>query len=433
MTPKRCIEKLTLCAVALLCMLEFAAAEAEKAEASPSFFPIMAWDWNYDDWNYFAKSPGHRLEQLKMMKDCGFTIAGLFRESDLQTVEDAGMKAFLIDPRITYDWVGWLKGEKLQIDEAEARRKIEDLVADAKGREVIYGYYVVDEPGFEVLPQVKTIVGLLRESDPERIRYVNLHPNYAPPKYIAGDYDKYLREYSESGSPNLLSVDNYYLMRPDERFNPELAAQFYVNMAKMRDASLKVNVPFWSVLLSMPHQTYVNITRGNMARQVYASLAYGAKGLSYFCYFQNRSPDATSAPIDREGKKTPIWDIVSDLNHEVLALAPILNRLTIQRNYFLGDVPNGSEAPPGDALVTTSPRKDQPRLLVGEFMHENGDRYAMVVNTDPRREVSGTLLFPATKDPVQRIQPVSGTTEMPTNGDFALRPGEGMLLRICPK
>ena len=420
--------------LAVGCGVQLAFSEDGKERSplnSSDFFPIMAWDWNYDNWNYFADEPSQRLEQLKMMKECGFTIAGLFRESELNLVQEAGLKALIIDPRITYDWVGWLHGKKLEINEDEARKKVESLVNEVKGRDVVYGYYVVDEPGSEVLPAVGIVTRLLKEADPSRITYVNLHPNYAPPKYIAGNYDEYLQSFIELSQPNMLSVDNYFLMRPDESIDSSLTALFYSNMAKMRDASLAQNVPFWSVLLSMPHQTYVNITRGNMARQVYASLAYGAKGLSYFCYFQNRSPDATSGPIDRAGNKTPIWGIVSELNHEVLALAPTLNRLKVVRNYFLGEVPAGSEKPPGDALVTGFSGAAS-ALLIGEFRHEDGGAFVFVVNTDRKQSASVDLVF-NNVSAVQRVSAKDGEMQEVVDGRLLLKAGEGALLKLTLK
>lgn len=81
------------------------------------------------------------------------------------------------------------------------------------------------------------------------------------------------------------------------------------------------------------------------------ALGFGYKYLSYFTWFQPPSAGEafTGAIISRDGKKTPLYDAVSDINHQILSMGPTLVNLDALEVYFNGETYDGTVAsiPPG--------------------------------------------------------------------------------------
>lgn len=410
-----------LCSVAaLLAMHSTAKVSAADPSVAPDFFPIMAWNTLSRD------CPGDKLEQLKIMKECGINIAGFLTIEELGLAEKAGILALVLDDRgHVYNW-------REGVDPIVARENVSSLVNEVKGRPSVFGYYVCDEPALFSLEGVGVVTKIFRELDPDRWPYVNMLPNSADPSEIGDDYGKFLADFIWHCSPNIMSVDDYSLMAGSEAKNPGITARFYLTMKQMREASLKQGIPFWNIVMSMPHRYFVEPTRGNMARQVYASLAYGARGLSYFCYFTNDSEGSRLGPIDVHGDKTATWDIVRALNKEVHALAPTLNQLTSKRVYFLGKVPMGADAPPADAWVVNTKKhepSENPNVLVGEFAHKDGSRYVMLVNTDATHPVVLHHDFPGAKE-IYHVTAGNGSLRKHTPRYLYLAPGMGVLSKL---
>ena len=392
------------------------------AEQTPAkdFFPIMAWNTLSRD------CPGDKLEQLETMKLAGFNIAGFLTIDELSLAEKVGIQAFVLDDRgHVYDWG---KG----VDPEVARKNVSSLIEEVKDHPSVFGYYVCDEPTQRDLQGVGVVTRIFRELDPKKWPYVNMLPNSADPHDIGENYEKFLNDFIEAADPNIISVDDYTLMAGIEEKNPGITARYYLNMKQMREAAAKKGIPFWNIILSMPHRSFVEPTLGNMARQVYTSLAYGAKGLSYFCYFTNHSEGSRLGPIDIHGDKTPTWDIVRSLNKDVHGLAPVLNKLTVKRNYFLGKVPIGSEAPPKDAWITNKNPDDptaNPDILVGEFLHENGARYAMLVNLNTKKAVHFHYDIGIAKG-IEHVSPRDSVHYPHSPKYVIIGPGMGMLVKI---
>jgi len=355
------------------------------------------------------------------MKDCGFNIAGIMQLDEVHLAEAAGMECFLLDPR------AWRADWTTAISPLISQVEIADLVSDISDRPAVIGHYVVDEPAAALFPNIGTITHLLGEIDPNRYIYNNLHPNWAPMTILGGTYQDYVDQYFSNCFSNVLMVDNYCLMGTGGSGANEDPAYFYSNMQTMRDEAFKNNVPFWSIILSMPHYMYAVPTFGNMALQAYGSLAYGSRGLGYFCYFTNSNPASYLGPIDVSGNKTATWDMVEAVNSEIAALAPTINSLTCIRNYFFGSIPAGGSSAPSDANIQIS--GTAPDLLIGEFVHEDGTPYILIVNRNTSTSASITCSFPKFRS-VARVSPDTGAL-VPYMGDtISIPPGNGMLVQL---
>src|SRR3546814_8471238 len=90
--------------------------------------------------------------------------------------------------------------------------------------------------------------------------------------------------------PISFSYDNY---SQDYAINGGAKSLFWKNLTQVREAALKYDLPFWNIVLTAPHFSYAEQTDADIRLQVYGSLVYGAKGLSYY-KFISRSEEHTS-------------------------------------------------------------------------------------------------------------------------------------------
>jgi hypothetical protein len=172
--------------------------------------------------------------------------------------------------------------------------------------------------------------------------------------------------------------------------------------------------------------SYREVSPTDFRFQAYTTLAYGAKGLAWFKYFSAPVGNFRDGPIDQFGHKTPAWDSMRFINLQIEKLAPTLLKLTSNEVYHFGDVPPGASGPPDASLVAAVPGP----MLVGDFTHDDGSRYVMIVNKD---FVKSTVCFPQFRTPpkaLQMVSPYSGAL-IPYEGEQVwLAPGQGVLLKL---
>ena len=74
--------------------------------------------------------------------------------------------------------------------------------------------------------------------------------------------------------------------------------------------------------------------------QVYATMAYGGRGIQYFTYFAPEIGNYRLAAIDQFGNRTGTWEMLRRINNQIHALAPTLIRLRSTGVYHFPDVPD---------------------------------------------------------------------------------------------
>ncbi|WP_337173296.1 hypothetical protein [Paludisphaera sp.] len=378
---------------------------AVSARAEEAMFPLMAW----------GHTPGDPAV-LKRMRECGITVAGFVDPKALDACRDAGLKAIVADPRTAgYDW--------LNVDPAVARANVEALTKEVKDHPAVYGYLLRDEPSAAMFPGLAAVSEAVKEFHPGAWPYINLFPNYAEPEQLGTpDYESHIKAFVETCKPTQLSYDHY---APFE--GGGLRESYFANLESMRNAGLEHELPFWNIVLTSAHFNYRETTDADVRFQIFTSLAYGARGIAFFTYFTPNWGNYRLGPIDQFGNETPTWGKLRTVNLQVEKLAPTLLKLRSDRVYHHGDVPQGAQAPPADSLV----EEIGGPMLVGEFTHEDGSRYLMIVNksfTDSapcRPELRAEAKL-------EQVSPYTGRTG-PFGGEGVwLAPGQGTLLRIAP-
>ena len=380
------------------------------------FFPLMG--WSHNSWLARPLSPE---EDLKGIAECGLTVTCFVEVKDLDLCSKYGLKAIISDPRLGYRWDG-------TIDRRMMEQNIDSLVGEVGNHPALYGYFLTDEPTPETYVReyenLAIVVKALRDRTPDKLAYVNLLPNFVF-NLKTNEYEKYVREYVERLSARFLSYDDYSLFE-----DGSLRYSYFDNLEVMNRISHEYDIPFWHILLSVPHFNYREPSEADMRFQVYTSLAYGAKGISYFTYHTPNVGNYRNAPIDWFGKRTPLWYVMQRLNSQIKTLAPILMKLRSTGVYHWPDVPCGGKRLPGDTLVKGVRSRTGPcNFLIGEFAHEDGTRYVMLVNLS----LSNSTRFEIeveSKYQLYRVSSYSGVAQPIGREDWWLAPGQGVLLKL---
>jgi hypothetical protein len=385
--------------------------------ASPKEFAVMAWGGSPSD-------PG----QLQGMRDAGLNISGFCRPQDLGLVQAAGLTCFIRDPRI-----GSLDPQRLPPDD-ELRSRVGEVVRQIGGNPAALGVYLRDEPNAQMMPGLGKVAGILREAMPDRWPYVNLFPYRVSPQTLGtADYDSYVRMLVKTVGQPFLSYDNYSLV------NGEMMDAFYTNLEIIRRLSIETNTPFWNCILANAHFNYMEPSDATFNLQVYATLAYGGRGIQYFTYFAPEIGNYRLAPVDQFGNRTATWEMLRRINNQIHALAPTIIRLGSTGVYHYPDTPEQGLPLSRSALiegVETTQRYVRPpvggRFLIGEFQDEARRPYFMIVNKDLKNSFQFKIRLKESEAKLMRVSPYSGD-EQPFGREMDwLAPGAGILFRVAP-
>ena len=172
------------------------------------------------------------------------------------------------------------------------------------------------------------------------------------------------------------------------------AAIYYADLLEVRRVAQKYGLPFWNIVSSNQIRKQTTIpSLANMAFQAYTTLSVGGRGVSWYKYYQG---GYAYAPIDKADEKTPTWRYLQSVNHQLLTLGPIMNRLTSTGVFFTSPPPvENLPLLPGKVVQevqsTASPRgytDAKPPIMVGEFQDEQGHDCMMLVNLSLERSAN---------------------------------------------
>lgn len=374
--------------------------------AADARFPIMPWNHVPDDPAVFAQ-----------LRDAGFSVAGFVPPAALDHVQAAGLQAIVSDRRASgYDWT--------KVNAEKARAAVAELIEATARHPAVIGYYLTDEPGAEKFAGLAIVADAIRNGAPGRWPYINLFPNYANARQLGtADYATYLDTFITTCRPTILSYDNY---APAE--DGSFRTTFWSNLEHMRAAARRAGIPFWNIMLSEGCVGNRVPTDADLRLQAYASLAYGAQGLTWFQYFAAPVGNFRGAPIDQFGQRTPMWDLLRNVNQQVQKLAPTLLKLRHDDTYHFEPFFTGTHPPTATSLLQDAGTND---VLAGDFTHEDGSRFLLIVNRDlVRSKMLGKLRFLTPNAKVRQVSPWSGQLHDFSGEHRWLATGAGVLLRI---
>ncbi len=126
---------------------------------------------------------------------------------------------------------------------------------------------------------------------------------------------------------------------------------FYTNLEIVRRLSIETRTPFWNCILANAHFNYMEPSDATFHLQVYATLAYGGRGIQYFTYFAPNVGNYRLAAIDQFGNRSPTWERLRRINLEIAALAPTILKLRSTGVFHYPDVPDQARPLAASRLV----------------------------------------------------------------------------------
>ena len=392
-----------------------AAAEAQTATETPRRIALMAW----------GDSPSDE-SQLRGMKEAGLNLSGFCKVADLDRVRKAGLQCLVTDPRVNgYDWLHLPADDKI----VESLRSLQREIA---GNPAALGFFLADEPNGQTIPQIGHVATLARPVLRGLLPYANLFPIYATrEQQKAESYDAYAKMLLNGTGQPMLSYDNYSLI------DGKMLDRFYTNLEIARRIGIETHTSLWNCILAVAHFNYMEPSDSTFNLQVYATLAYGGKGIQYFTYFSPKVGNYRLAAIDQFGNRTSTWDALRRINLQVQALSPTLARLHSTGVYHFPDVPEQGHPLSESRYVRSvelSQARNEPslpgRILLGELEDESGRPYCMIVNKDLTNSFSFQIEL---RQPYRKLIRVSSYTgeEEDFGGEMSwLAPGAGILFRV---
>ncbi len=269
-----------------------------------------------------------------------------------------------------------------------------------------WGYMLRDEPNARDFPALRAQVDAIRAARPGRLAYINLFPDYASPQQLGTDtYDEHVARFIKEVGVDVLSMDHYPLLQPGH----DGRRAYCDNLDVMRNYSLQEAIPFWNFFNTMPFGPHFDPTENALRWQVFTSLAYGARGVLYFCYWTPRGGEFPrgGAILTAEGRRTRHYDQARRVNAAVKALGPTLMQLT--STAVLRLAPGGDAA----AVLADSPIKainggPHGDYLLGVFSHADGRRAVLLSNYDYLYTSWPTVEFDADLASVREVSQETG-------------------------
>jgi hypothetical protein len=357
-------------------------------------------------------------EALARVASEGYNMTWL-GAGELDAAQRHGLRAMVQDGLLT----------PATLDSPEQRAKLDAMIERVKNHPAMEAYFITDEPSALAFGDLGRLVAYLRERDPKHLAYINLFPTYANNQQLGtkGDtvtaYKEHLRLYMQKVKPGLISWDHYIFNVRGE------TDQYFLNLGLIRDEALKEKVPFLNIIQAAVWDPSVRMPVAEEMRwQVYTSLAYGARGISYFVYW---TPEGMQG-LYEQGKPRSLAADVAKLNHEINALSPALMGLNTLSVYQTIPTPIGGETLPADSPVGATGGE----FVLGLFGEQRDVTAFMVVNRDHRNAATATLTMPRyTTGVEERTRTGKGrwiVFAAPKDGKITvpLAPGDGRLFRL---
>ncbi|MBQ8610853.1 MAG: hypothetical protein IJ412_03995 [Oscillospiraceae bacterium] len=279
----------------------------------------------------------------------------------------------------------------MELGEEAYAAELRAVVEDWGTHPAIWGVHMGDEPDAEAYPYYVRALRMIREIAPQWEPYANLLPWWPGMEKRAGTdtWANYLDRFLQDSGMRYLSYDCYTQMNR----TPEGTNIYFSNLKLYGDAALRNNVPFWTILLCVPHFKYQDPTLDDIRWQFNTALACGAKGISWFYLYQQNiwNSNYRNAPVNQLGRKTQGYYNISDIQNIFhRTLAPYMDKLQLKKVWHVGQAFGGFDLFTGDDEVELSPGAHP--MIMSYFSNPEDDwNYILLVNNDTRTDVNFSL------------------------------------------
>ena len=212
-------------------------------------------------------------------------------------------------------------------------------------------------------------------------------------------------------------------------------AGFFKNVRSCYEVGLKNDVKTGLYIQTVCQEVaFRRPTDSEIRYQMYASLAFGYKQLSFFTWFTpvNRSEPFKDGIIAPDGTPNKHYETIKTINHEILAIGETLVKCDALEVYFNGPDTYGQPTPPADFFVQAD-KKDS--VILSFLRHrETGRNYLMVVNNNYGAKQEIELTFDKAITSVSEVSRVDGSLKaLKLDGQkltITLPAGDAMLIAL---
>ena len=264
-------------------------------------------------------------EQYKVLQESGLnSIYALYENNNLpatiaacELASNHNIKYYVRDTHVFY-----VDPVLMELEPGEWKNN--ENVLKYSGYDSFAGHLITDEPSakdFEKLGRIKEFYDKEMEG---KDFYVNLFPTYATLSQLGTDsYEQYIQQYIDVVKPDYISYDHYALM-VDGYGKKKITDDVLYNLEIVASKCKEAGIYMITFAQSMSYnESSRNPTEQEIRWQVMTELAYGTKGIQYFCYWTpiEWGDDVGSpAMITHDGQKTENYDNVAKVNKEIAAL-----------------------------------------------------------------------------------------------------------------
>lgn len=335
--------------------------DKEKIEYTKQI-PILGW---------IGVPPGADISNYNTMKSAGFThdLMTFFGNADaiqegLDKLQGAGLKGIINCPELHTD--------------------TENTINRFKNHPALVGYTVMDEPRIHNIKEAKEIMNKFQSIDSKHISYVNLLAAGAG-AWIGAPFDEYVETVTSELPLQMLSFSYYPIAIFDGKIDRELDPLWYKSLEVYSQKAKELNIPLWTLALSSRHhhidRLFPDPTIADLKLQVYSNLAYGSQMMQYYTYWNPLDASSEAgyvAPINKDGRKTILYDRLKSVNEEIIKLSGVFVGAEKIDVWHTGVLPEGTKAlqlPQAFESLNTGSDGAVISLL------KNGNRnYLMIVN-----------------------------------------------------
>ncbi len=328
------------------------------------------------------------------------------------------------------------------------------------------GIAVRDEPNIFCFDQMANVNSALLElTHGKKLMYTNLFPKGANQQQLGystvaksstwEQYEQYVKDYLEKVNPIVLSYDCYVLTVPNATVSSANASNggvgnYIRSLSMFREYAKQYNIPFWVTVAAHDHvRTQQSIPLKQTQWTVNTSLAYGAKGIQYYTYWNSgastgnkenwadQSRSRSQGLVSFNGALTDNFYRIQKINNQIKLIDHILMNSNHKGIMQFGT--QHLELIAKDVLYAYGELTDvSGDAFVGCFDYNGNDVYYVVNNSVD----SGIKTFKADFNGAVNVRVISSNFVSDENPDgqivknnvtsigFNLTGGEGILLEV---
>lgn len=272
------------------------------------------------------------------------------------------------------------------------------------------GVAVRDEPNIHCFDQMGSVTEALNElTNGKKLVYTNLYPKGANQSQLGyssqntestwEQYEDYVKKYLEKVNPSVLSYDCYTITAPNSTVQSAnglkgTVGYYAKSLSMMRKYANEYNIPFWVTVASHDHVTNkgdsIPIKRTSWV--VNSSLAYGAKGIQYYTYWNDgasntdintwsdQGDDRSQGLVTINGALTDNYYRIQKINNHIKLVDQVL--INAEHKGIMQFGVKYLEVMPEDILYSFGAlRNIKGDAFVGCFTHNGNDVYYVVNNS----------------------------------------------------